>query len=121
MKQKRSYLFPLVLLQAKVVGPETLIIKPCSQKVSISSPSSEGGGSIIMWKFGKRETYLVSISSPSSEGGGFFIQTDVTRFFRRVSISSPSSEGGGLSKIKRKGHKMSVSISSPSSEGGGDC
>ena len=36
--------FPLVLLQAKVVGLRTIDSKSCTPTVSISSPSSEGGG-----------------------------------------------------------------------------
>ena len=43
------YLFPLVLLQAKVVGSyinECFI--PYWERVSISSPSSEGGGCLRM-------------------------------------------------------------------------
>ena len=61
--------FPLVLLQAKVVGFfQTKDSKSNSLNVSISSPSSEGGGRIFYeWVEGSSP---VSISSPSSEGGG---------------------------------------------------
>ena len=36
--------FPLVLLQAKVVGEDGGLLPSLSGEVSISSPSSEGGG-----------------------------------------------------------------------------
>ena len=41
-----SVVFPLVLLQAKVVGPVSIQYPPKGENmsVSISSPSSEGGG-----------------------------------------------------------------------------
>ena len=42
------------------------------QKVSISSPSSEGGGRTHNFKHSSN--WNVSISSPSSEGGGTFIK-----------------------------------------------
>ena len=38
---------------------------------------------------------LVSISSPSSEGGGSFYVGHMKKLGMLVSISSPSSEGGG--------------------------
>ena len=38
----------------------------------------------------------VSISSPSSEGGGNDLKQTVIESAHMVSISSPSSEGGGL-------------------------
>ena len=37
-------MFPLVLLQAKVVGSQMFFLPITEEKVSISSPSSEGGG-----------------------------------------------------------------------------
>ena len=64
--------FPLVLLQAKVVG---------SGRLRVS----------------QREVAVVSISSPSSEGGGQTFDSEINGC-RSVSISSPSSEGGGTSK-----------------------
>ena len=44
------------------------------------------------------EKERVSISSPSSEGGGFHFLLTKGKKSQMVSISSPSSEGGGLSK-----------------------
>ena len=41
------------------------------------------------------QQYLVSISSPSSEGGGLIEINPGNAILIRVSISSPSSEGGG--------------------------
>ena len=88
--------------------------------VSISSPSSEGGGLAQLSCVSTQKKIYVSISSPSSEGGGVFLsvvnfilsrsfplvllQAKVVGFFlcrsyedtgHAVSISSPSSEGGG--------------------------
>ena len=63
----------------------------------------------------------VSISSPSSEGGGNLLEMASSLDNRIVSISSPSSEGGGK-RLRLRSYKAplkSVSISSPSSEGGG--
>ena len=42
---------------------------------------------------------VVSISSPSSEGGGLIVEELIGRFLPPVSISSPSSEGGGLEDL----------------------
>ena len=56
----------------------------------------------------------VSISSPSSEGGGFWVS--VTRKFdtreevKHVSISSPSSEGGGELLVSIMNNVLSISF-----------
>ena len=66
--------------QAKVVGIDSLTPSAQVYLVSISSPSSEGGGNIIIEAF---EADQVSISSPSSEGGGETALRDmdyITRF-----------------------------------------
>ena len=65
----KKFKFPLVLLQAKVVGKATSPFGGWGEVcVSISSPSSEGGGS---FKTTGGRCEMVSISSPSSEGGGY--------------------------------------------------
>jgi hypothetical protein len=54
--------------------------------------------SAVLFKPISRTLGILSISSPSSEGGGLTLQgVNMTDISPEVSISSPSSEGGGFS------------------------
>ena len=93
-----------------------LLVGGCSMPlVSISSPSSEGGGVDKFYYFDIDSLFPLVLLQAKVVGVG------VGAFWRRfiVSISSPSSEGGGLLVCVVFGVSNSVSISSPSSEGGG--
>ena len=64
--------FPLVLLQAKAVSHDIRYydsLLGLLEKVSISSPSGEGGECPKSMMSGSAKKQIVSISSPSGEGG----------------------------------------------------
>ena len=93
---------PVLVWKACYTSFAAVLCKPTSRtelNVSISSPSSEGGGleEVSLWKM---NTTYVSISSPSSEGGGWVQEISREEVLPNlVSISSPSSEGGGRRKV----------------------
>ena len=98
---------------------EGLQCPPNGSKVSISSPSGEGGGPPFCFVL-PCDYLSVSISSPSGEGGGEATKSRMkTASF--VSINSPSGEGGGSTPIEISIYSRRVSINSPSGEGGGAC
>ena len=83
--------FPLVLLQAKVVGQMSNYYSR-RVKVSISSPSSEGGGSVALLYQEQRVKFPLVLLQAKVVG---YITYRAPNPWQLVSISSPSSEGGG--------------------------
>ena len=69
---------PVLVWKACYTSFAAVLCKPTSRtelNVSISSPSSEGGGKVVLPPSSILTTQKVSISSPSSEGGGLFSYT----------------------------------------------
>jgi hypothetical protein len=84
-----------------------VLFKPTSrtrQKVSINSPSGEGGGLTPQSHRQHKTTGIVSINSPSGEGGRQ--KNEMFKFgWFGVSINSPSGEGGGSYVFKPRHSK----------------
>jgi len=91
-------MFPLILLQAKAGGAWALIslFKTEREKVSINSPSGEGGGYGKSSPISKTVVLFPLILLQAKAGGT--TATPMAGQDREVSINSPSGEGGGLDK-----------------------
>ena len=90
----RDFKFPLVLLQAKVVGAREEVLGIMRATVSISSPSSEGGGKCGGLKYATLITVWFPLVLLQAKVVGCSLG-DQCPLLQGVSISSPSSEGGG--------------------------